>query len=130
MRTLTEKSQLLAKIIRQLKSLPPLTERKLEQSSFDRRDELVATFNALALPKYYIYVDDDWLCHVVMIKCSLGADKSYYASLSAATTYSADVIWNFDSDTGMWNTLKDRTGDFEKLCPMKFGSLPVQRKMT
>lgn len=91
------------------------------------RDRLVATFNALTLPSAYLYVDPDMLCHVVMIKSAVSDKeiKRHYPHfpMSMEVSHSADVIWTFDPATGIWNTLKDRTGDFERICPLKCGGV-------
>lgn len=103
--------------------------------------EWVDTFNALMIPKCYVYVDNDWLIHVVMIKGGstdlhtrryFTAIQGYtklgqYTFLPSTIAHTADVIWNFNATTGMWTTLKDRTGEFEKHCPIKFGGIPERK---
>ena len=96
----------------------------------------VATFNALALPRCYVYIDPDDLVHVVFIDTRCGQLKGdQHAALplpqlglGMQVEFTADVIWNFQSQTGMWTTTKDRTGVFESLCPIKCGGMPEVKR--
>jgi len=124
-----KKSRLAHQLIREIKRVQP----------GELRDDYVAWFNTLTLPRAYLYVDPDGLCHVVNIRCKtqraeglrpgnlnfMGASTSTPGG--AGVGHSADVIWDFDPVTGLWTTLKDRTGDFERLCPIKCGGIPSRR---
>lgn len=112
--------------------------------------EYVAMFNALSLPSGYVYVDKDMLVHLVFIdmknvRDDVGDKKSVAlapgnvytysgrkskigSSSSLELEFSADVIWNFRPETGIWTTTKDRTGDFESLCPIKCGGMPEVKR--
>jgi len=98
--------------------------------------DYVATFNALALPKCYLYVDPDDLVHVVFIdsrpRALEGDERDALPlpkiGLGMQVQFSADVIWNFRPQTGMWTIAKDRTGDFESLCPIKCGGMPEVKR--
>jgi len=87
----------------------------------------IESFNALAMPRFYVCVSDD-LVHIV----KLVSDELSSNVPPLQVSYAADVIWYFNYMTGIWNVIKDRTGIFESLCPMKCGgeikslSVPVQ----
>jgi hypothetical protein len=99
-------------------------------ASGKERNDYIETFNALMLPKAYVHVDDADLVHIVVIKFTSsinGDDSSTFtlAALPLGVQHHADIIWRFDPATGLWNTLKDRTGDFSSLCPIKCGGIPT-----
>ena len=85
--------------------------------------DLVATFNALSLPKGYVYIDPDGLIHYVRIVASLLDSRKERTLPPTQVQYTADVIWCFDAIDGTWTVIKDRTGDFEKLAPIKCGGM-------
>jgi hypothetical protein len=127
---LAQKSRTFAALIRTIKQC--LTADGLRSSIPD----YVATFNALALPKCYMYVDPNDLVHVVFIdnrQRSLEGDERAALplpklGLGMQVEVSADVIWNFQPQTGMWRVTKDRTGDFQSLCPIKCGGMPEVKR--
>ena len=98
----------------------------------------VETFNALTMPKGYLYVDPDGLCHYVFIDVGLpqadGLPEGTMRSLAGQSTmevrFRADVIWKFEAMTGTWTIIKDRTGDFEGLRPIKCGGIPTVKTST
>jgi hypothetical protein len=116
----------LAKLLRDIKTLEPLTEHHVvTEWTFEKRGDLVATFNALMLPRGYVYVDDSWTCHVVVIRTDnreLG-----FKFVNSSITSIADVVWDFNAVTGTWNVLKDRHGTFWSLCPIKCGGILTRK---
>jgi hypothetical protein len=125
---LAKKSRLALQLIREIKRVIPS----------ELRDDYVAWFNTLTLPRAYLYVDPDGLCHLVNIRCKTqraeGLKPGNLTMLAGSSSpggmgiqHSADVIWDFDPVTGIWMTTKDRTGDFERLCPIKCGGIPSRR---
>jgi hypothetical protein len=86
--------------------------------------DYVETFNALSIPRGYVYVDPDGLVHVVVVRQGL-VKKQVQHPFGTEIGFSADVIWDFDPVTGLWNTFKDRMGTFESLCPIKCGGIPT-----
>lgn len=98
----------------------------------------VATFNALMLPKGYMYVSDDMLVHLVIIDMKNepagGLKPGTLTSIAGSTSggfglfHGADVIWKFRPQTGIWTTTKDHTGNFESLCPIKCGGMPEVKR--
>ena len=116
MEQLAAKSRMLAELVREIRRVKPSAV----------RDDYVNTFNALTIPRGYLYIDPDGLVHVVMLRKGTQGPPAL-PSFGSAVAHSADVIWDFDPVTGLWNTLKDRTGDFEKLCPIKCGGIPSRR---
>jgi hypothetical protein len=94
--------------------------------------DLIAEFNALMLPKGYVHVDESGLVHLVLIgnrlaKHGVSDNRVRWSfSLPAAALYTADVVWQFEPLTGLWDVLKDRTGVFQPLCPIKCGGCPAK----
>ena len=117
------KSLFLGHLLRKINLIRSTTsEVSVKQSVTD----LVNTFNALALPKGYVYICPDDMIHVVMINNSLNSTSLQESiplayKLGSQVSHEADIIWDFEPMTGLWRTLKDRTGILSSLCPMKFG---------
>src|SRR5271157_4760968 len=91
-------------------------------------DDLVTTINTLTIPRSYTFVDHAGQIHVVMIEnASMMKRFEDWGRLSLPTRlmHSADVVWRFNPQSGIWNVVKDRTGVYESLCPMKCGGIPV-----
>lgn len=114
------KDRMLEELIQLMRRMPPCV----------GRDDHVETFNALMLPRAYVHVAEDGLVHVIVIKFAVDIDNSRpetFATrpLPIGVQHSADVIWRFDPGTGLWNTLKDKTGAFSSLCPIKCGGIPT-----
>lgn len=122
MQPVAEKARALGFLIRKIKEVQKADEASVRRTVAD----YVETFNALTIPKGYVYIDPDGLVHVVVIRQGMvkkQADRPFGTEMQ----FSADVIWDFDPVTGLWNTFKDRTGVFQSLCPMKCGGIPVRR---
>jgi hypothetical protein len=115
-----EKARVLTYIIRQLRN----------GLSDEDVAECVSTFNALSIPRGYIYVDSDRVIHVVMIRRGMVNAAPAFTSFSAGVIYGADVVWDFDPVSGTWLTLKDRTELYESLCPIKCGGIPTVKPQT
>ena len=107
----------------------------------------IESFNALTLPHFYVCISND-LVHVVKLFSEDFNDLVHVVKLfskdfeepqlkvpgtSIMVSHTADVIWHFNYITGIWNTIKDRLGIYQSLCPIKCGgpikslSVPVQR---
>lgn len=129
------KARMLGFLLRKIKEAQRAPEASVRRTVAD----YVETFNALSLPKCYLYVDPDGLCHVVHINCKSKRAEGFKpgdlaafggAVGSSEVQFGADVIWDFNPQTGIWNTTKDRTGDFQALCPMKCGGIPERKVKT
>jgi len=93
----------------------------------------IESFNALTLPHFYVCVSND-LVHVVkLFSKDFEEPQLKVPGTSIMVSHTADVIWHFNYITGIWNTIKDRLGIYQSLCPIKCGgpikslSVPVQR---
>ena len=90
-------------------------------------DDLVATINTLTIPRSYTYVDPDGHIHIVLIEnASMMKNLDNWekrARILGGMFYSVDVVWRFNPQSGVWNVIKDRTGVYESLCPMKCGGI-------
>jgi hypothetical protein len=93
----------------------------------------IESFNALTLPHFYVYVSND-LVHVVkLFSEDFEETQLKVPGTPIMVSHTADVIWHFNYITGIWNTIKDRLGIYQSLCPIKCGgpikslSVPVQR---
>jgi hypothetical protein len=98
---------------------------RIKQASPEGRSDLLETFNALTLPKYFMVLTDDMI-HLVYI----GKETVELSRLPTMLSHTADVIWHFEPFTGIWNIAKDRTGSFQSLCPIKMGGIPERRTMS
>lgn len=88
--------------------------------------DCIETFNALTIPRGYIYIDPDDMIHVVMLQQGAMGEPLKLLDFGVFVAHEADFVWCFDPATGMWNVLKDRTGAFESLCPIKCGGIPAK----
>jgi len=120
-----KKARALGFLIRKIKETLRADEAAVRRSVVDHID----TFNTLAIPRGYVHVDSDGLVHVVCIRhkqtASVTGGEFKPKPFGTEVTFSADVIWDFDPPTGLWRTLKDRTGEFERYCPIKCGGIPA-----
>lgn len=95
--------------------------------------DIVNTFNALTLPKCYIYVDDatSWihLVSVQIVPFRLVVDDRGWNDMvpneliTQHVVFNVDFVWHFDAKTGLWNSVKDRTQSLSSLCPVKCGGM-------
>jgi len=93
----------------------------------DEVDDLVTTINALTIPRSYTYVSpDDGQIHLVVIEdASIMRMLERGGRMPAGLMSGADVVWRFEPQSGVWNVIKDRTGIYESLCPIKCGGIPL-----
>jgi hypothetical protein len=86
-------------------------------------DEAIHNFNSVMMPRLqFIARDPDGLVHLVRIKQLSTLDDALgtWDRLPKEITHLIGFAWIFDPTTGLWHIVKDRTGVYESLSPIKF----------
>lgn len=94
---------------------------KAMRNSCVSSDELITTFNALALPFTYLCVDSTGSIHYVIIKVDAHDEISDADLLDQANfmvTHASDVVWCFTPTTSSWRILKESRGRVEPDCDL------------
>lgn len=97
-------------------------------STYDECTDLVNTFNALALPKGFVHVNAEAQVHLVRFVAprSTGVRQAFFVhGWSMGMLCEFDFVWDFDQLGRKWYVVKDRSGVFERLCPIVGDSVPT-----
>lgn len=91
--------------------------------------EALHNFNAVMMPRFLFLALESTTLHLVWVRALSGAvsptaRETWLDEIRAPMAWPAiaDVVWIFDPLTGYWHNIKDRTGLFSSLSPIKHQS--------